>query len=240
MQIFNRIGKRPPHRRQRVTADKESQRWLDGMQNAAEVLRTAKRITVVADRESDIYEEFATRPSHVHLITRAAQNRKAECNGDEGLLFELADGLPERGRLEVSIPAAPGRKAREAELALRFATVSLCRPRHTCAQDLPDRVTLTLVDVREVRKPAQGERIHWRLLTTHRVESVADARMVLDFYRKRWIIEDYFRTLKTAGLNVEDAEIEDPKSMERFVGAAAIAAVRILQLVRARDGTRRF
>jgi hypothetical protein len=34
--------------------------------------------------------------------------------------------------------------------------------------------------------------------------------MVLDFYRRRWIIEDYFRTLKTAGFDIEAAEIEDP------------------------------
>lgn len=237
MQIFNRVGERPAHRRRRTTADKESQRWLDGMQNAAATLQTARRITVVADRESDIYEEFATRPPHVHLITRAGQNRRAECDGSDGLLFELADGMPERGRFYVTIPAAPGRKARQAELALRYSRVSLRKPVHCHSKALPDAVVLTLVDVREVRKPAQGERVHWRLLTTHCVESLPQARMVLDFYRKRWIIEDYFRTLKTAGVNVEDADIEDPKSMERFVGAAAIAAVKILQLVRARDGT---
>ena len=85
--------------------------------------------------------------------------------------------------------------------------------------------------------PEQGEPIHWRLITTHTIDSPAMARMVLDFYRRRWIIEDYFRTLKTAGFDIEAAEIEDPDAMARLVGAVAIAGVTVLQLVRARDGT---
>ena len=75
MDVWNRVGGRPAHRRKRTTAKKESQRWIDGMLAASDVLRTARSITVVADRESDIYEEVARRPANVHLLTRVAQNR---------------------------------------------------------------------------------------------------------------------------------------------------------------------
>ena len=61
--------------------------------------------------------------------------------------------------------------------------------------------------------------------------------MVLDYYRQRWSVEEYFHTIKTAGFDIEAAEIEDPASMMRFVGAVSLAAVTILQLVKARDGT---
>jgi hypothetical protein len=231
-------GSKVAPRRQRQTAAKESQRWLDGMLRASEVLRTAARITVVGDRESDIYEEFACRPANVHLLTRVAQDRRIEtAAGEPGLLFAFGDALPEQARLVVNIPAAPGRKPRSAELALRYSPVLVRRPKNGAAPELAKTVGLTLLDIKETTLPGQGEPIHWRLITTHTIDSPATARMVLDFYRRRWIIEDYFRTLKTAGFDIEAAEIEDPDAMARLVGAVAIAGVSVLQLVRARDGT---
>jgi hypothetical protein len=235
--VRNRTSGRVTPRSKRQTADKESQRWLDGMFSAARVLREAARITVVADRESDIYEEFARRPAHVHLLTRVAQDRRIKTAADEdALLFAFSDSLPEQARFVVNIPAAPGRRPRTAELALRYAPVEVREPKNGAAPDLPATVSLTLLDIRETTTPAQGEPIHWRLVTTHTIDDQGTARMVLDFYRRRWIIEDYFRTLKTAGFDIEAAEIEDLDAMARLVGAVAVTGVTVLQLVRARDG----
>ena len=238
VKVHNRRGGKVAARRTRSTADKESQRWLDGMFSASRVLHEAARITVVADRESDIYEEFARRPANVHLLTRIAQDRRIEAAADDStMLFAFSDRLPEQARFVVTIPAAPGRRERTAELALRYSTVAVRKPKNGAAPDLPKSIVLTVVDVRETSVPEQGEPIHWRLITTHTVDSPAKARMVLDFYRRRWIIEDYFRTLKTAGFDIEAAEIQDPDAMARLVGAVAITGATVLQLVRARDGT---
>jgi hypothetical protein len=79
--------------------------------------------------------------------------------------------------------------------------------------------------------------VHWRLLTTHTVATIDDARRVIGFYRTRWTIEEFFRTLKTAGFDIEEADIGDPQAMINFVAAATVAAVTIKQLVQARDGT---
>jgi hypothetical protein len=235
--VRNREGGKVRSRRLRKTAQKESQRWIDGTTRAGEVLAAASSITGVSDRESDIYEHFAARPSNMHLIVRACQNRqiKTESEGQPSLLFCYADGLPERGRFQAEIPAAPGRKARVAELAVRFSRIVLCKPRHL--RDLPATVTLTMVDVRETSKPEDGEPIHWRLLTTHEVTSLGQARRIVELYRLRWIIEEFFHTLKTAGFDIEAADIGDPQVMIKFVTAAAMAAVTVMQLVKARDGT---
>jgi hypothetical protein len=93
-----------------------------------------------------------------------------------------------------------------------------------------------LVDVRETSAPQTGELIHWRLLTTHTVTNFREGRHIVRLYRLRWTIEEYFRTLKTAGFNIEEADIGDPRAMINLVAAAAVAAVTIMQLVRARDG----
>ncbi len=239
-QIWNREGgAKVGPRRGRATADKESRRWLDGMARAGEVLAAAAEITAVSDRESDIYELFARRPSNVHLLVRVAQDRRIETDAEgpaSALLFAFSDGLPERGRLALTIPAAPGRKARPAQLAVRFSPVVLRKPQNGAGRDLPETVALTLVDIRETCRPAVGKPVHWRLLTTHAVTSLGEARRVRDLYRQRWMIEEFFRTLKTAGFNIEEAEIGDPRAMINFTAAATVAAVTVMQLVQARDG----
>jgi hypothetical protein len=238
-QIWNRDKGKAAPRRSRSTADKESQRWLDTTTRAGKVLEAAHSITSVSDREGDIYEHFAARPPNVHQIVRACQDRmiKSAAEGRSELLFGHVDGLPEIARFKVKIPAAPGRKARKTELALRFAPVNLCKPLHSTAHDLPDTIALTLVDVREVLTPEDSEPIHWRLLTTHTVTNLAEARRIVDLYRMRWTIEEFFRTLKTAGFDIEKTDIGDPQVMIKFVAAVTVAAVTVLQLVKARDGT---
>jgi hypothetical protein len=237
MQVWNRAPGVVGAKRKRPTAAKESQRWIDGVRHAAEVLAEAASITVVADRYSDFYELFATRPANVELVVRACQNRRIAAP-EEGLLFDVIDRQAERGRYTVTVPAAPGRRERVAELAVRWCDVTLHKPRNGAAADLPPTVSVTVVDVREIAPPADGgELIQWRLLTTHGVATLAQARRIIDTYRLRWIIEEYFRTLKTAGFNIEAADIGEPRAMMNLVAAACVAAASVMQLVRARDGT---
>jgi hypothetical protein len=241
MQIWNRNKGSVKARRSRATADKESQRWIDGATRAGEVLAKARSITAVSDRESDIYEHFVAHPSNVDLIVRACQNRLIEAEDTETcpLLFSFIDSVPEQGRFSVKIPAAPGRKQRTAELAVRFSPVVLRKPLHGAAGDLPATLSLTIVDVRETSAPADGDPIHWRLLTTHTVRDLGEARKIVDLYRLRWSIEEFFRTLKTAGFDIEDADIGEPRAMMNLVAAATVAAVTVMQLVKARDGATR-
>jgi hypothetical protein len=233
--VWNRDKGKVTSRRSRATTNKESQRWIDGSARAA-VLAGARSITMVSDRESDVYEYFARRPPNVHQIARACQDRQIEVeNISACLLFEFIDRLPEQGRFSVEIPAAPGRKARVAELAIRFSPVVLRKPQHGAA-DLPATLPLTVVDVRETSEPDDGKPIHWRLLTSHTIAHLGEARGVVNSYRGRWTIEVYFHTVKTAGVNIEAADIGNPSAMMNLVAAGCVAAVTILQLVRARDG----
>jgi hypothetical protein len=236
-QVWNRDKGKVTARRSRATADKESQRWLSVTAKAGDALSAARSITVISDRESDIYEHFVQRPANVELIVRSNWDRKiALKSGAFARQFAFIDGLPEAARFSVTVPAAPGRKERIAELALRFSPVTLCKPHPCPAPDLPDMIGLTMVDVREMSSRHDGKPIHWRLLTTHAITSPKQARRIVELYRKRWTIEEFFRTLKSAGFDIEEADIGEPEVMIKFVAAATVAAVTIMQLVRARDG----
>ncbi len=232
--FLQRSSGRKGQRKKLPFSAKESRRWLEGTEAAGRVCAAAACITMIADRESDIYEIFALRPASVELLIRAAYDRARDGGGH---LFAHADSLPEAGRMEIELPAAPGRRARKATLALRFTEITLNRPRRPAGgTPLPKTLTLNLVDVREVDPPAGRPGAHWRLLTTHAVNDLADARRIAGFYRRRWAIEQLFRTLKTKGFDVEALRIAEDGPREKLVMAALVAAVTVLQLVHARDG----
>ena len=223
---------RKAQRRARPTAQKESQRWLDAADGAARACADARELTLIADRESDIYAAFARRPALAHMIVRAAQDRALD---EGGRLFAMVDALPEAGRTTLDLPARPGRPKRAATLAARFSAITLKRPQNGVEKDLPTTLSLFQVDIREVDPPA-GETIHWRLITTYPVASLPDALRVADFYRRRWAIEQLFRTMKTQGFDIEGLRIEEDVPRCNLVMAALVAAVTVQQLVHARDG----
>jgi hypothetical protein len=235
-QFLERTEGRRGERKTQPFHDKESVRWLEGAEAAAGVCAQAACLTAVGDRENDIYEAFALRPPGVELLIRAAQDR-ALC--DEGLLWARIDARPEAGVSEVDLPAAPGRPARRARLALRLARCVVARPAsrsRLSTAGLPAGVELTVVDAREMAPPAGQEAVHWRLLSTHRVEDCADARRLVGWYRRRWTIEQLWRTLKTQGFDIESLRMAEDGPRAKLVLAAAMAAVSVLQLVQARDG----
>ena len=214
--------------------DKESYRWLIGAEQAKQALATAAQVTVIADRESDIYEEWVRLPDErCNLLTRASRDR-ALAGG--GRLFSVADDWPEAGRAELELRAQPGRAARRASLALRLGRITIKRPQRCRDRQAPKQLSLYLVDVREVDATV-SKPIHWRLLTTHVVDTTEMAWRVVAWYRQRWHIEQLFRTMKRKGLDLEASQVCDAQGLIKLAAMATVAAVRVMQLVLARDGT---
>jgi hypothetical protein len=193
-------------------------------------------VTMITDREGDFYAEMiAPRPQNVHLLIRSGQDRGLFGGG---LLFAAGDAFPIAAHRTIDVPARPGgRPARQAKLAIGFGSVSIARPRHQVPKDWPESVDLRLVVAREINPPEGEKPIVWRLLTTHAVESLADAERIIAFYRRRWIIEQVFRTLKAQGFDIEESQVLDADTMIKLATATLIAAVRVMQLVMARDGS---
>src|SRR3546814_3108528 len=69
-QFFGRAGGKKAHRT-RAFAEKESRRWLDGMDQAALLAAAgAAQVTVVADREGDVYERSEEHTSELQSLMR--------------------------------------------------------------------------------------------------------------------------------------------------------------------------
>jgi hypothetical protein len=226
-------GVKVPHAR-RALADKESARWLTTAEQAKDVLAQARMITVINDREGDIYAHWARTPeADVHLLSRVMHDHALVAGGT---LRKAVERVPFSGKAVLDLPKRMDRRPRKAHLSLRFGDVALRRPKNTREKDLPESVALNFVEVIEPHPPKGAKPIHWLLLTTHKVGSVADAWQIVAWYKRRWIIEQFFRSMKTQGLQIEDSQLETADRLMKLVAIAAKAATVVIQLVQARDG----
>lgn len=232
-QVWRRFKRKAADYHKQPIEEKESYRWLKGPRRAKWGLAKAAMITVIDDREGDIYEKWARLPDRrTHLLSRACRDR-AVAGG--GTLFATMAVLPERHRFTLDLPARRDkRQARQARLILRFGNIVICRPTCCSDPDAPRQIELSAIEIREIDPPAGEEPILWRLLTTHDVETVELALAVIGWYRQRWHIEQLFRTVKRQGLDLEDSVIAEGEALEKLAVIALIAACQTMQLVLAR------
>jgi hypothetical protein len=178
----------------------------------------------------------------VHLLIRAQSDRrlagpKGDPVADGGTLFTVAAGFPLAGPWKLELPSRPGRAARTAEIGIRFGPVVICRPVNEKDRTLAATVRLSLVEVLEPSAPDGAEPIHWRLLSTHEINTVEDAWRIVGWYKLRWTIEQLFRVTKSQGLGLEDSQMATADRLMKLAAVAIKAACIDIQLVQERDGT---
>jgi hypothetical protein len=223
-----------PHAQRRLT-DKESARWIATAEQAKDTLAAARLITIVDDREGDFYAHWALTPAaNVHLLTRLMRDHALLTGGT--VRTALAQ-LPIAATVAVELRDRAARPARTAHLSLRFGSFMLKRPKNTLEKHLPAGLRVQAVEVVERHPPNAAEPVHWILLTTHTIDGIAAAWQIVDWYRRRWIIEQFFRTLKRQGLRIEDSQLATADRLLKMVAIAATAAAIVMQLVQARDGS---
>jgi hypothetical protein len=219
-------------RRHRAFDEKESARWWATIAACEQNVRRPGLLLHVGDRESDIFPLFSrAHAASFRLLVRAGQDRCVE--GEHDALWAHVDTFADstsRRTLEVAArPASktkPARLARQAVVAIGFGAVVLRAP-HRSQGALP----LWAVRVREVAPPAGEERIAWVLLTSDPIRTVDDAWLRADWYGARWVIEEYFKVLKT-GCRIEARQFESRPPFEISLGLSMLAAVELLALTK--------
>lgn len=227
-----------PHR-ERPLCERESRRWLATAAQAKAVLAAAAMVTVVDDREGDIYPKWACIPQPgFHILTRAMVDRRlAGAERSNRTLFDVARTFPLAGTRQIELPARqPDRAKRTATVELRFGEVEILRPRDERDRELAPSVRLRLIEVQETNAPEGAEPLHWRLLTTHEVADAAKAWQIVGWYQARWTIEQLFRVMKSQGLQLEDSQIASAERLTKLAAVATKAACIDIQLTQERDG----
>ncbi len=215
-------------RRQRPTAEKESQRWLDARLATRQAVPADIAVLTVADREADSYDLFALpRPPRTDLLIRATHNRRI---GEEtSYLWEAVRAAPVGDVATVAVGRRADREPREAYLTLRWTPVTLLPPRNRPQRDVLPPVPVVAILAEEPAPPVGEPPIRWLLLTTWRVASGEDALACVRWYACRWLIERYHYVLKS-GCRVEALPLRTSDRLHRALALSTIVAWRLLWL----------
>jgi hypothetical protein len=235
--------------------EKESARWPEAMRQAREEARLCPgtRLVCIADSEGDIYEmlsEGMAQPRDVDWIVRACQDRaltddpaeaEAEAEAEANHIREAILATPAlmtqtihvRGRepkdgRETRRRRQP-RRSRTALVEIRAGRVTL-RPPWRADRRLP-RLTINVVMVREIDPPADDVAVEWILLTSLGIETLEDIITIIQYYGVRWMIEIFFRVLKS-GCRVEERRFERMDRLARCLAVYLIVAWRTLYVCR--------
>lgn len=209
------------------TAQKESQRWLDMVEETARVVPKSTRVIAVADREADIFDFFACATKNDQdFLVRASSERAVE----GGYAWQEAEKAPLACTMQVQIPRSGERAARTATLSVRFAHVNVKPPRDRLRapkkwQPLP----MTVIIAKENRPPKGEKGVHWRLFTSLVVCGPDDASRYVEWYALRWRIERFHYTLKS-GCRIEDLQLEQGIRIQRALSAYSIVAWYLLSI----------
>jgi hypothetical protein len=215
-----------------------------GAVTAAEASIGALQPIYVMDREADGYplfaqlierdRDFVVRVSHERLVKEHAEAGKE-------LLRAIVARAPVRLRRTVRLARRitrgkprdarrryPPREGREASLAIRACAIVLPRP-PKLGRACPDTLAVNLVQVVEDHPPADVTPVEWLLVTTLPVTDARAVGQIVDSYRARWTIEEYFKALKS-GCAYEKRQLESRATLLNALGVLAPLAWRLLAL----------
>jgi hypothetical protein len=193
--------------------EKESYKWIEVSENTQKTLSgTVKGMVIVQDREGDIYEQFVTIPNaKTDLLIRSSYNRTLK---DKTKLFSCLSSQQAQGNYELFVEAKKGRKKRTAQIEVRYKEVELNKTKRS-SKDVATSVKLWLIEAMEIGYEGK-DKICWRLLTTITIENIDMAKMCIEWYSWRWIIEEVFKILKKEGYNIEATELEYASSVRKM------------------------
>ena len=217
----------------------EFHRWGRVVDVAQQTLASMRPIHVM-DREADSYELMARLvDAGARWVIRLSQStrRVSTESASVGEIIERARAtvhrdVPLTARARSPLPKQrkthPARDARLARLEASATTVTIKRP-HSSKASQPETLTLNVVRVFEPEPPNGETPIEWRLWTTEPVSTEAEILAVIDAYRCRWRIEEFFKALKT-GCAIEKRQLESFRGLANTVALMVPVAWRLLRL----------
>ena len=225
--------------------DREYTRWWRGIEASASLLKNCKKVIHVTDREGDSYALLAQMVmAALFFVVRVRCDRKAREPGSEDetwstlkKVLSSAEGVIEREvpistRKPRTAPRAneahPPRKARIAKLHFSAAAVEIARPSYL-DDSVPVTLRLNAVHVVERNPPPGQDPVEWLLFTTEPIDTPKQIVAIVDWYRMRWIIEEFNKALKT-GCAYEKRKFESLPALLNILALCLPIAIQLLAL----------
>lgn len=227
--------------------NKESRRWVQQVLSVEQLVGERAEVIHLMDREADAFPLLASMiEDRSRFVVRCARDRVARTSQEDDCskVRALAALSEDAFRIEVPVAARAAKRApranetsgaraqRVARVGFRATKMELRRPRYL--NDGPQWLPVHVVEVHEVDPPHGAEPIDWILATTEPIDTLADVHTVVLLYCARWLIEEYFKALKT-GCAIGKRQLE---SYDAMVNLLAILAPIAWQMLALRDWAR--
>lgn len=247
VETLTRSGKKTRARKSkkkvlREDSRRESVRWVRGLDGVEDARDEAFDAIHVTDAEGDFFELLATAQARSSsFIIRAGQLDRIVVVG--GVTTRLRDAIgairprfvrtieiSERSDEKRKRPREiqnrhPPRTARSAQLAIGAMRVTLRKTDYYDLETAPFQVNVVRVWEQE---PPNGEPpVEWVLFTSEDVSTKAKLQAVVDTYRLRWTIEEFFKALKT-GCALEKRQVESYAALCKVFALFVPIAYRLL------------
>jgi len=237
--IFRLDDVKPKASRRKSDSRGESARWRRGVEGAEAQLAGGTHAIHVMDREGDSYailaaldakdRSYVIRSFHDRVLVGEAEKLRATAASAKATLQRE---VPLSPRSPIKGPKGkrhPARRLRLAKLSFAAVTVDLGRTAHDALKADSPPLRVNVVHVFEQRPPSGEPAVEWFLLTNLPIESSDDIAFVVDCYRGRWTIEEFFKALKT-GCQYERSQLESAHSLLNALAILAPVAWRLLLL----------
>jgi hypothetical protein len=223
-------------------ADNERARWGQQVTAVGALGIARDRVVHVMDREADDYALFAQLVgAGDRFVIRLAQDRLLQPTSAEGVQ-KLAQAITQiHAVAEREVPLSqrpaghrspqqrrihPVREGRMAKLAFGATTVVLRRP-STQPKTLPATLTVHVARAWEIEAPPGESPVEWLLVTTEPVATDQEILQIVDWYRARWVIEEFFKAIKT-GCAYDSRQLETLAGLVNVLATFLPVAWRLL------------
>ncbi len=237
VETYVREGKPKRTKYSRNATDKESFRWIRLVAAVKDRLNPKTEVIHVMDSEADNYQlldglaalnqRFVIRLCHDRILRENTRTTLTEKLSGLSSVCEREVQLSARTKTDKNSKRNPPRKKRLARLSFTATSIEI---------GVPDRVKATakslrfnVVHVEELNPPTTEEKVEWRLLTTEPIETEEQILEIVDMYRGRWVIEEFFKVLKT-GCKYEERQLESYKTLLTALALFIPVAHRLLLL----------
>ncbi len=219
----------------------EQDRWLRGVAAAESAVAGRVSLIHVMDSEADDYALMVGLvEARRRWVIRLCYDRLL-ADVDAGEPSKAKQLVAQRGvacTRDVTVSRRPKqvgpkrrRRGRPRDERIATLAISATPAVFRAPSYIRDKATLAvnIVSARELDPPTNAEPIEWLLITTEPIDTDEQILKVIDIYRGRWVIEEFFKALKT-GCAIEQRQLESKHTILNALGMLLPIAWRLLHL----------
>ncbi len=121
-------------------------------------------------------------------------------------------------------------KKQTALINVKFTKARICAPTGLTVSEKEIENYVNKATENPSSIPTNKTGISWKLLRTHKIKNFDKAIECSNWYKKRWLIAELFRVIKTKGFAIESSQLEDGFKLKKLLAITLEVALQVMRL----------